>query len=185
MKKAFILISVMLALAAMTQAQNLAGFFDKYAEDERFAYSKIGKEMQTLSLEINAGNKALAESLEKEILEILKKENFDLEIASRDKGERSYIYTRPKGNQKETVIINRDKGEINVLWTVGKDKKAMHEMGFMQDLSFLGELSGLSNLETLSSLGSLSDLKELEKLKDLKIEIPTPEIPQTEIPEVK
>lgn len=182
MKKAILLSSLLLCLAAVSHAQTLTAFFDKYAEDERFSYSKIGKEMQTLSLEITPTNKALAESLEKEILEILKKENFDLEVASREKAERSYIYSRPKGNQKETVIINRDKDEINVLWTIGKDNKAMLNMSGLQNLSMLGQLSDLS---ALANLGNLSELKELEKLKDLEIDIPTLETPQTEVPEVK
>lgn len=160
MKKTFILTSMLLVFAAMTQAQSLNGFFEKYADDERFSYTKIGKNMQTLTLEINNANKALAESIEKEVLDIMKKDNFELEVASREKGERSYIYSRPKtNNQGETVIINRDKSEINILWTLDKGKK-----GFLN----MNDLQGLQSLQNLQGLEGLSDLKNLEKLKDLK-----------------
>jgi len=135
MKRLFFIVAMLLtSLGAMAQAQNLNGFFEKYADDERFAYTKIGKDMQTLTLEITTSSKTLAEAVEKEILEVLKKDNFELEVASRDKAERSYIYSRPsipKGS-KETVIINKDKGEINILWTMGKDKKSMMNMGELQ-----------------------------------------------------
>jgi len=142
MKRLFFIAAMLLTVVVMAQAQNLNGFFDKYAEDERFAYTKIGKEMQTLTLEITASNKALAEAIEKEILEVLKKDNFELEVASRDKAERSYIYTRPDAvkGPKETVIINKDKSEINILWTTGKDKKVMFKMGDMPDVPDLSQL---------------------------------------------
>jgi len=142
MKRLFFIAAMLLTVVVMAQAQNLNGFFDKYADDERFAYTKIGKEMQTLTLEITASNKALAEAIEKEILEVLKKDNFELEVASRDKAERSYIYTRPDAvkGPKETVIINKDKSEINILWTTGKDKKVMFKMGDMPDVLDLSQL---------------------------------------------
>lgn len=142
MKRLFFIAAMLLTVVVMAQAQNLNGFFDKYADDERFAYTKIGKEMQTLTLEITASNKALAEAIEKEILEVLKKDNFELEVASRDKAERSYIYTRPDAvkGPKETVIINKDKSEINILWTTGKDKKVMFKMGDLPDVPDLSLL---------------------------------------------
>ena len=70
------------------------------------------------------------------------KDNFELEVASRDKAERSYIYTRPDAvkGPKETVIINKDKSEINILWTTGKDKKVMFKMGDMPDVLDLSQL---------------------------------------------
>lgn len=153
MKRLFF-ITAMLLTVVLAQAQNLNSFFDKYADDERFAYTKIGKEMQTLTLEITASNKALADAIEKEILEVLKKDNFELEVASRDKAERSYIYTRPgavKG-PKETVIINKDKGEINILWTTGKDKKVMFKMGDLPDVPDLSQLQSLDELKSLKNL---------------------------------
>ncbi len=154
MKRLFFIASMLLSLAALSHAQNLNGFFEKYADDERFAYTKIGKEMQTLTLEITASNKAVAEAVEKEILEVLKKDNFELEVASRDKAERSYIYSRPGATKgpKETVIVNKDKGEINILWTTGKDKRIMMNMG---------ELPPIPDLSELKSLGELKNLKDL------------------------
>lgn len=151
MKRLFFMASMLLTLAAMAQAQNLNGFFEKYADDERFAYTKIGKEMQTLTLEITASNKTLAEAVEKEIQEVLKKDNFELEVASRDKAERSYIYSRPNAakGQKETVIINKDKTEINILWTTGKDKKAMLHMGEIHDIPDLSQLQNLNSIQGL------------------------------------
>ena len=154
MKRLFFIVAMLLTLGAMAQAQNLNGFFEKYADDERFAYTKIGKDMQTLTLEITTSNKTLAEAVEKEILEVLKKDNFELEVASRDKAERSYIYSRPgipKGS-KETVIINKDKGEINILWTMGKDKKSMMNMGELQGLQELGDLQSMNELKNLKSM---------------------------------
>lgn len=150
MKRLLFIAAMLLTMVTMAQAQNLNGFFEKYADDERFAYTKIGKEMQTLTLEITTSNKALAEALEKEILEVLKKDNFELEVASRDKTERSYIYTRPGETKgpKETVIINKDKNEINILWTTAKDKKVMFKMGE------LPEVPDLSNLQSLDELKS-------------------------------
>ena len=147
MKRLFFIAAMLLTVVVMAQAQNLNGFFDKYADDERFAYTKIGKEMQTLTLEITASNKALAEAIEKEILEVLKKDNFELEVASRDKTERSYIYTRPDAvkGPKETVIINKDKSEINILWTTGKDKKVMFKMGDLPNVPDVPDLSQLQS----------------------------------------
>jgi len=147
MKRLFFIAAMLLTVVVMAQAQNLNGFFDKYADDERFAYTKIGKEMQTLTLEITASNKALAEAIEKEILEVLKKDNFELEVASRDKAERSYIYTRPDAvkGPKETVIINKDKSEINILWTTGKDKKVMFKMGDLPNVPDVPDLSQLQS----------------------------------------
>lgn len=157
MKRLLFIAAMLLAMVTMAQAQNLHGFFEKYADDERFAYTKIGKEMQTLTLEITASNKALADALEKEILEILKKDNFELEVASRDKAERSYIYTRPTETKgpKETVIINKDKNEINILWTTAKDKKVMLKMGEIP------EIPDLSNLQSLEELKNLATIREL------------------------
>lgn len=151
MKRLFFIAAMLLTVVVMAQAQNLNGFFDKYADDERFAYTKIGKEMQTLTLEITASNKALAEAIEKEILEVLKKDNFELEVASRDKAERSYIYTRPDAvkGPKETVIINKDKSEINILWTTGKDKKVMFKMGDLPNVPDVPDLSQFQSLDEL------------------------------------
>lgn len=154
MKKAILLAVLLMSLSSLVSAQSLTAFFDKYADDERFNYSKVGKEMQTLSLDITPTNKSLADSFEKEVLEILKKENFELEVASREKGERSYIYSRPKGSQKETVIINKDKREINVLWTIGKDKKAMLNLENLQGLNIT-----VPDMPNLDNLANLNDLK--------------------------
>lgn len=151
MKRLLFIAAMLLSMAALSNAQNLNGFFDKYADDERFAYTKIGKEMQTLTLEITSTSKVLAETIEKEILDVLNKDNFEMEISSRDKSERSYIYTKPgtvKGI-KETVIINKDKTEINILWTIGKDKKTVINIDGLPaipDLKELGELKQLKNL---------------------------------------
>lgn len=170
MKKVYILSTFLLLFATMTQAQNLNNFFEKYADDERFSYTKIGKNMQTLSLEINANTKSLAQSIEKEILDIMEKENFELEVAAREKKERSYIYSRQKTNSspKESVIINRDNSEINIMWMNDKNKTKSALKDEMKELKDLGELKDLENLKDLGSLQSLELLKSLEKLKDLE-----------------
>lgn len=171
MKKAIFLAVLLMSLSSLASAQSLTAFFDKYADDERFNYSKVGKEMQTLSLDITPTNKSLADSFEKEVLEILKKENFELEVASREKGERSYIYSRPKGNQKETVIINKDKKEINVMWTISKDKKAMLNLEGLQGLNIaLPDLPDLPDMDQLAKLNELK-LPSMEKLPRLQPQI--------------
>lgn len=169
MKKT-ILFALLTMMTVFTQAQNLNKFFDKYAEDERFSYTKIGKNMQTLTLDINSSNKALAESIEKEVLEILKKEEFELEVASREKGERSYIYSRQKTNSNtgETVIINRDKSEINILWTIDKGKKGIFGIGDIIGLDQLNSLENLGSIQSLESLKNLEGLKSIENLEELK-----------------
>jgi hypothetical protein len=167
MKKAIFLAVLLLSLSSLASAQSLTAFFDKYADDERFNYSKVGKEMQTLSLEITPATKTLAENFEKEILEVLKKENFEQTVASRSKGESSYIYSRPKGKQTETVIINKDKKEINLLWTTGKEKKAMNDMENLQGLNItIPDLPDLPNMDNLAKLNDLK-LPSTEKLQRL------------------
>ncbi len=179
MKKVYILSTFLLLFATITQAQNLSKFFEKYADDERFSYTKIGKNMQTLSLEINANTKSLAQSIEKEILDIMEKENFELDVAAREKKERSYIYSRQKtsSSPKESVIINRDNSEINIMWMNDKSKtksalkdefKDLGQLKDLENLKDLGQLKDLENLKDLGSLQSLESLKSLEKLKDLE-----------------
>lgn len=147
MKKTFFLVAVLL-MTVMAQAQNLNSFFKKYADDERFSYTKVGDNMQTLTLEINDNNaKALADKIEKEVLQIIKSEGFTAIVQSRDKGERSYIYSKKAKDEKnnEMVIINSESGEMNVLWMIGKGMMK-GVMNMTTDL-IQGNLDGIDSID--------------------------------------
>ena len=165
MKKQIILAVSLLFFAATMQGQALSRFFEKYAEDERFSYAKFAA-MQTLSIDITSGNKAFVDGLEKEVLDILKKENYILNVESREKGERSYIYNHPRG---ETVIMNKDKKEWDIMWTTnGNNKKRKVYVGEWKNFD-LGELNFSLDSTFFKSLGSLENLKELKELKNLDL----------------
>ncbi len=165
MKKQIILSVSLLFFAATMQGQALSRFFEKYAEDERFSYAKFAA-MQTLSIDITSGNKAFVDGLEKEVLDILKKENYILNVESREKGERSYIYNHPRG---ETVIMNKDKKEWDIMWTTnGNNKKRKVYVGEWKNFD-LGELNFSLDSTFFKSLGSLENLKELKELKNLDL----------------
>lgn len=127
MKKT-ILFTFMLALASLSQAQSLNAFFNKYADDERFSYAKIGSSMQTLSMDKSSKNTKLADAIADEAIKIAKKENFEPMVESREKGERSYIYTKKGKSEKESemLIISIEKDEISIVWMRGK--------GFSKDM---------------------------------------------------
>ena len=181
MKKQIILAVSLIFFAATMQGQALNRFFEKYADDERFSYAKFAA-MQTLSIEITSANKAFVDGLEKEVLDILKKENYILNVESREKGERSYIYNHPRG---ETVIMNKDKKEWDILWTTNtNNKKKRADMGewngfnlnnlgsfnFPLDSTFFKSLGSLENLKELKNLDFSKNFKDFEQWKNLNLE---------------
>ncbi len=145
MKKIMTLVAIWLITSMAAQAQTLKGFFDKYADDERFQYvsinrgminmgsmiagisrsdAKIFSKMNNLKiLSFTAGNnqQEFLKSVEQELQKIIENGKFESAVEVRDKGERVNIYYRVTGKDNaDMLIVTREKNEFNCIWISGR-----------------------------------------------------------------
>jgi len=142
MKKT-ILLTAVLFIVAVAQAQTLQSLFEKYSEDEHFEYVTVGGNGMTVASangnvakSKNAGPKkkstkilTLKESsdspvmkaFEKDLNAVLETGKFETILETRRKGESTYIYYRSldQGNADQ-LIVTKTKTELTVIWDSGK-----------------------------------------------------------------
>lgn len=143
MKKVF-LVTIMTLFVALSQAQTLQKFFDKYADDERFQYVSINRGLMNMasvfggmakdekrmmakmhSLKIltleNSNNSSLSNTILNELNSIIDKGNFETAVEVREKGERVNIYYRITGqDDADMLIVTKEKNEFTCIWIKGK-----------------------------------------------------------------
>jgi len=168
MKKIMTLVAVLM-IVAVSQAQSLQSFFDKYHNDERFEYVSVGKGMMNMAgafggnaknnaemmskmksikiLTLNAeASSTLMKSVVSELDQVVDKGNFETAVETRDKGERVNIYYRFTGkDDADMLIVTKEKGEFSLIWINGKMTKEemMHTFStngkMLNSLGFCGK----------------------------------------------
>ncbi len=147
MKKMITLVATLVLFVAMTQAQTLEKFFNKYGDDERFEYVSVGKGMMNLAGALGGIAKDDKELMSKmrslkilslegesyagliktvidDIDQIVSRGNFESAVEVRDKGERVNIYYRVTGNDNaDMLIITKEKSEMSIIWINGRMTK--------------------------------------------------------------
>ena len=101
---------------------NMATAFGGIGKNDKQIMSKI-KGMKILSLQAN-NDSPILKTLENELKQVLDAENFEIAVEARDKGERVHIYYRISGKDNtDMLIVTREKGEISLIWMTGKMTK--------------------------------------------------------------
>lgn len=93
-----------------------------HAKDNNDMASKM-KSIKILTLNADAGS-VLMKSVISELDEVVEKGNFITAVETRDKGERVNIYYRFSGKDNaDMLIITKEKGEFSLIWMTGKMTK--------------------------------------------------------------
>jgi len=102
---------------------NLANVFGGNAKNNNEMMSKM-RSIRILTLNGEAAS-ALMKSVINEIDQVVSKGNFETAVESRDKGELVHIYYRLTGkDDADMLIVTKEKGEFSLIWINGKMNKA-------------------------------------------------------------
>ena len=81
------------------------------------------KSIKILTLNAEASS-ALRRSVVSELDQVVEKGNFETAVEARDKGERVHIYYRFTGKDNaDMIIVTKEKGELSLIWINGKMTK--------------------------------------------------------------
>lgn len=93
-----------------------------HARDNNDMASKM-KSIKILTLNADASS-PLMKSVVSELDQVVEKGNFETAVETRDKGERVHIYYRFTGKDNaDMLIITKEKGEFSLIWMSGKMSK--------------------------------------------------------------
>ena len=145
MKKTLSIFAVLVLFSTVVQAQSLDKLFRKYADDERFEYTSIGKGMlgfasifadysiltegqmekitgfKMLKLEKDSAYQELAEKFMNDIDAIIEKGDFETSLVKREKDRRIYVYKRvDKRANADMLLLSKSNTGINFVWLKGK-----------------------------------------------------------------
>lgn len=145
MKKTSFLLLFVLLFASVGQAQSLEKLFNKYADNEHFEYTSLGKGVlgffnmfadytevtdgmmskitgvKILKLDSDASHNTLTSSFSNEIDKIIKKGKFEKTLESREKNAKTYIYKKAdKKSNADLLILTEDYKGISLIWLKGK-----------------------------------------------------------------
>lgn len=147
MKRTLTMVVTLLMLIAVTRAESLQKFYEKYGADERFEYVVINKDMMNLDAVLGGMSKSDGNELDKlqdlkvltiscdteqdfiktmmaELDEIVKSGGFESAMEVREKGERVNICFRvQETNNSDLLIIALEKNEFTCVWIKGKISK--------------------------------------------------------------
>lgn len=102
---------------------SMAGLFGGMAKDEKVMMAKM-KNVKILTLE-SAVDTPIMKTFIQEVQKLLENGNFETAIEVRDKTERVNIYYRVTGKDNaDLLIVTKDKGEYNLIWISGKMTKS-------------------------------------------------------------
>lgn len=145
MKKIGLLLSFLFMMTMIGQAQSLDKLFKKYANDERFEYTSIGKGMlgifskfadyseitdgmlqkitglKVLKLDSDKIDTALQASFTKDIDKIIDKGKYETTLEKRGKNSQTYIYRKvDKKLNADYVILTNELSGTTLVWLKGK-----------------------------------------------------------------
>lgn len=143
MKRTLTMVVTLLILTAVTRAENLQKFYEKYGADERFEYVVINKDMMNLGALLGDMSKSDGNELDKlqdlkiltiscdteqdfikdmmtELDEIVKSGGFESVVEVRERGEKVNICFRVKEtDNSDMLIIAQEKNEFTCVWIKG------------------------------------------------------------------
>ena len=124
---------------------NIGHAFGGNKKDNSEMMSKM-KSIKILTLNAEASS-ALMKSVVSELDQVVEKGNFETAVEARDKGERVHIYYRFTGKDNaDMLIVTKEKGELSLIWingkmtkdemmhTFSKNGKEMNQMGRVEKL---------------------------------------------------
>ena len=101
---------------------NMAFAFGGNSKNNKEMMSKM-KSIKILSLESEA-NSVIMKSVLHDLDKIVEAGNFETAVEARDKGERVHIYYRIAGKENaDMLIVTKEKGELSLIWINGKMTK--------------------------------------------------------------
>ncbi|MDD4971634.1 MAG: DUF4252 domain-containing protein [Paludibacter sp.] len=101
---------------------NIGHAFGGNKKDNNEMMSKM-KSVKILTLNADA-NSTLMKSVVSELDQVVEKGNFETAVEARDKGERVHIYYRFTGKDNaDMLIVTKEKGEFSLIWITGKMTK--------------------------------------------------------------
>jgi len=101
---------------------NIGHAFGSNKKDNNEMMSKM-KSIKILTLNAEASS-VLMKSVVSELDQVVEKGNFETAVEARDKGERVHIYYRFTGKDNaDMLIITKEKGELSLIWITGKMTK--------------------------------------------------------------
>jgi len=101
---------------------NLASAFGGLAKDDKQMMAKM-RGIKILTLEANSDSQ-LMKAVERDLNQVIDDGDFEIAVEARDKGERVHIYYRVTGKDNaDMLIVTKDKGELSLIWLTGKMTK--------------------------------------------------------------
>ena len=159
MRKIGLLFTFLFLLTMIGQAQSMEKLFKKYADDERFEYTSVGKGMlgifsrfadyseitdgvlqkitglKVLQLDSEKTSTALLASFTKDIDKIIDKGKYETTLENRGMNSKTYIYRNV--NRKlnaEYVIFTNELGSTTLVWLKGKAFPQYEKESEMEDM---------------------------------------------------
>ena len=101
---------------------NLASAFGGLAKDDKQMMAKM-RGIKILTLEANPDS-PLMKAVERDLNQVIDDGEFEIAVEARDKSERVHIYYRVSGKDNaDMLIVTKNKGELSLIWLTGKMTK--------------------------------------------------------------
>ena len=101
---------------------NLASAFGGIAKNDKEMMAKM-RGIKILTLEANSDS-PLMKAVERDLNQVIDDGDFEIAVEARDKGERVHIYYRVSGKDNaDMLIVTKEKGELSLIWLTGKMTK--------------------------------------------------------------
>jgi hypothetical protein len=110
---------------------NLASSFGGIGKNDKEVMSKM-RGIKILTLNAHSDS-PLMKTVERELNQIIEEGNFETAVEARDKGQRVHIYYRVSGKDNaDMLIVTKEKGELSLIWMTGKISKEemMHSFSY-------------------------------------------------------
>jgi len=101
---------------------NMASAFGGIGKHDKEMMGRM-KGIKILTLEANPES-SLMKSVERDLRQVIENGDFETAVEARDKGERVHIYYRISGKDNaDMLIVTKEKGELSLIWMSGKMTK--------------------------------------------------------------
>lgn len=101
---------------------NMASAFGGIAKNDKQMMSKM-RSIKILTLEASSDS-PLMKAVERDLSQVIEVGNFETAVEAREKGERVHVYYRVSGKDNaDMLIVTKEKGELSLIWFTGKMTK--------------------------------------------------------------
>jgi hypothetical protein len=126
---------------------NMASAFGGIARNDKEMMAKM-KGIKILTLQ-SGSDSPLRKAVERDLNQVLDNSDFETAVEARDKGDRVHIYYRVSGKDNaDMLIVTKEKGELSLIWISGKMTKKEMMNSFSSNrktIKIEGDCMGISD----------------------------------------